>query len=1288
MHHRFSILLKALLLGAVAVASAGTAGAVTPNGRLQIIHLDVAQGDGAVLISPLGEVVMIDEGRTSIVLPQVQALGVTHVDHHFASHYHDDHIRNFPTIFGSVTLDYGWDRGGSYTTVAYSNYVAALGARRRTLVKGQVITLDSLSAHPVTITCVDLAGAGTGTSDENALSLVLKVSYGEFDEVFGGDLQSNVESVVGPEVGHVEAYKVHHHGSATSSTTSWLNATQPKVGVVSVGSNSYGHPTGIALSQLHAAGVHTYWTELGAGVAPDPNWDKVSSGQVIISATWQPGGVDTIRGNGFTDTFTNSGSAGDVTPPEVAVTVPNGGENWKAGSLHAITWTATDDVGVTSVDLAYSTNGGVSFPNEIASGIANSGSHSWTVPNAPGGAVRVRVVAHDAAGNLGVDSSATDFTISTWTIAASAGSGGSVVPSGLVPVVQGASQHFSIAPEPGNEVATLTVDGSPVLPDTAYTFDNVTANHTLAATFADGTAPVVHVTAPVGGEQWGVGSTHAVTWSASDNGTVDSVNVDYSRSGLAGPWLVVAHGLANTGWYLWTLPEPPTDSAVVRVTAFDHAANAGSDASDSLFHMITGGTGPAVISLSDLDVTLQPGVWHGWGMKPACSPGGVIADITPLSPGTPGLTFERFAIQPEYNGFEWNDVLRMQMPTSAPVMQVNFHSYQTSGLPLVTVFDATLQPGVWHGFVLGPSSLNEGYLPEITPLGGSLDGGHIQRYVVEPEYDGSQWNDVLRVRIPESFPVQAVNIRVYGTSSLPVVATFDATLQPGVWQGFELGPSSTPRAYLAEITPSGASSLGATIEKYLIEPEYSGTQWNDMLRVQIPDTIAALPVQIRVYAFEAPPLVFPVSGCRAAGLVPGTVGAPSGEVLDSLAVWYAVPSDIAESSEVLARLKRATADVQAWYQCATGGRTWRLAFSDTVRVYRAAHDRLWYQSNGDWWESLLPEMQAAGLPVWKPGTIGAVWAHGAGWWAGGAQSSDSTCGMALLGVELFPEFNDPAYSGGPCPGGTGELAGPCTPEGAFAHELGHTLRVSHPSTSSWRQPVASHTVMQTYWNYPSWAPEADRPWGFLTYEREAIRKSPFMHEGVPLQQVYDDCDVVNLPDRCVAPQASFVSNPTGDPLRFSGTSTTVGGLSLYWTFGDGTSANTVEVTHDYAEPGAYPVRLRAVGQFAMIDTAGEAFEYLPVAVESGNPTRSELSLGRPNPFVKRTTLVYQLARGGVVDLSVFSVDGRRVRQLASGYRLAGSYTVTWDGRGVPPGVYLVRLRVDSFTRTQRVVHLD
>ena len=394
------------------------AGAVVTNGKLQVIHLDAGQGDGAVIITPGGQVALVDEGTNftagtsppscARVLSELQALGVTHVDLHFASHYHADHIGCITSLTG-ITIDQGWDRGSSYTTTTYTNYVNYLGAKRHTLSKGQVLTLDAQSAHPVTITCVALAGDGITTSDENSKCVVLKVSYGEFDEVMGGDLtgypsgtstsSTNIETKVGPQVGPVEVYKVHHHGSAYGSYDDWLNATTPKIGIISCGTgNGYGHPTSSALTRLHNHGVHTYWTETGSGATPSPAWDKVANDEIRINAVWQAGGVDSVLAPGIADAFTNSGTA-DAIAPSVTVLSPNGGESYPSASTQSVTWSASDNIGVSSVDVDYSMHGSLGPWVTVQHGIANTGSVSWQTPDAGSDSVLVRVTASDQALN-------------------------------------------------------------------------------------------------------------------------------------------------------------------------------------------------------------------------------------------------------------------------------------------------------------------------------------------------------------------------------------------------------------------------------------------------------------------------------------------------------------------------------------------------------------------------------------------------------------------------------------------------------------------------------------------------------------------------------------------------------------------------------------------------------------------------------------------------------------------------------------------------------------------------
>jgi subtilisin-like proprotein convertase family protein len=69
------------------------------------------------------------------------------------------------------------------------------------------------------------------------------------------------------------------------------------------------------------------------------------------------------------------------------------------------------------------------------------------------------------------------------TITASAGTGGTIVPVGSVAVGQGWDQDFTITPSSGYSVADVLVDGTSVGAQTSYTFTNVTADHTIAASF-------------------------------------------------------------------------------------------------------------------------------------------------------------------------------------------------------------------------------------------------------------------------------------------------------------------------------------------------------------------------------------------------------------------------------------------------------------------------------------------------------------------------------------------------------------------------------------------------------------------------------------------------------------------------------------------------------------------------------------------------------------------------------------------------------------------------------------
>src|SRR5690349_12615229 len=61
------------------------------NGKLQIHHIKVGQGDGILLISPLGQTALFDDGvytNCTEIKNYLSGLGLTTINYHFTSHYH------------------------------------------------------------------------------------------------------------------------------------------------------------------------------------------------------------------------------------------------------------------------------------------------------------------------------------------------------------------------------------------------------------------------------------------------------------------------------------------------------------------------------------------------------------------------------------------------------------------------------------------------------------------------------------------------------------------------------------------------------------------------------------------------------------------------------------------------------------------------------------------------------------------------------------------------------------------------------------------------------------------------------------------------------------------------------------------------------------------------------------------------------------------------------------------------------------------------------------------------
>ena len=123
----------------------------------------------------------------------------------------------------------------------------------------------------------------------------------------------------------------------------------------------------------------------------------------------------------------------------------------------------------------------------------------------------------------------------SFTITASAGTGGTITPTGAITVGRGGSQTFTIAPDASYKTATVLVDGvnnATAVSTGTYTFTNVQANHTIAVTFTQSTTSITSsagangTISPSGTQTVAVGGSQIYTITPNPGYSRDQVLVD------------------------------------------------------------------------------------------------------------------------------------------------------------------------------------------------------------------------------------------------------------------------------------------------------------------------------------------------------------------------------------------------------------------------------------------------------------------------------------------------------------------------------------------------------------------------------------------------------------------------------------------------------------------------------------------------------------------------------------------------------------------------------------------
>lgn len=245
-----------------------------PPAGLRIVMLDVGQGDGILLQTQAGAV-LVDEGPPEAgVAGQLRKLGVRRLAALVVTHPHRDHVGGAAGVVEELPVGFVLDPLEPTDSPDERTLKRDADAGRVPLVAARVGHAYALGRLRIRVLWPD--GRGVAGADPHQQGVVLLASYGQFDALLTGDSESAVTLPLRPPP--VELLKVAHHGSSDPGIGDLLRLIRPRIALISVGrGNDYGHPAPSTLAALaRAPGPVVYRTDEDGRITVESDGERFS----------------------------------------------------------------------------------------------------------------------------------------------------------------------------------------------------------------------------------------------------------------------------------------------------------------------------------------------------------------------------------------------------------------------------------------------------------------------------------------------------------------------------------------------------------------------------------------------------------------------------------------------------------------------------------------------------------------------------------------------------------------------------------------------------------------------------------------------------------------------------------------------------------------------------------------------------------------------------------------------------------------------------------------------------